>query len=271
MARIPTDIFEQTSELPARNYINVLRNRVADLRRRAGVAAYYDQYPGKAAPRYYSAIYQRIPLTTARRVGSTGFEGEASLASTSNFLTPDGGNILTARTGSFYWHEVNIFGFFNWTYQSDPGYTVPINTQPHGGLFDSVIENNGGAAALLNYTNLAFTNEQPKLCMELELYDKKRGTSLTDGRLPIQAFAGITFGHKTLEEPVRFDADTEIEPRLYITEFRMGTALDDNQPYDAALVSGHVNLVLGGVDVAEDFQTSELNDFLPMSTPGGDR
>jgi hypothetical protein len=269
-SRIPTDVDEQVAELPVRNYVRLLRNRVAALRRRMpDTPAYYDQYPGKTVPRYWSKLYERIALTAAGRTGATGFLANAQLASTSNFLTPSGTNILTARTGTFYWHNVNIFAFLNWTYQADPGYAAPIDARPHGSLFDPAIEANGGGVGLLNYTNLGFSVEQPKICFEVELYDKRRGASLTDGRLPVEVFAGTTFGHKTLPKPVPFDADTEIEPRIYITEFRMGTALDEDTPYSAALVSGHINLVLGGVDVFEDFQTSELNNFAALPTPGG--
>lgn len=267
--RIPTDVFEQVEELPARNYVKVLRNRVADLRRRAGVPAYYDQYPGKAVPRMYSKIYQNIPLTTPVRDGITGFEGEAALASLSNFLTPDGTNLLTGRTGAFYLHEVNTSVHYSWTYDADPGYTAPQSSLPAGGLFDPVIEQNGGGVLLPNQTRDSFTG-QPNFCFELALYDKTRGAFLTDGKLPLQVFCGGTFGHKQFEEPLRFEADTEIEPRLFVTEFRPGNALNNNQPYDAANVVAHVNIFFKGVDVLEDFQTTELDHFDAMQTPGSD-
>lgn len=269
MARIPTDFSEQLQELPTRNYIKILRERAQDLTDRLP-PAYYDQYPGKKQPRIYSKRFGPIPLTTARRVGSTGFEGEAALASNSAFLTPIGSNILTGRVGTFQMECHNAFAYFSWTYQTDPVFAfggAPINPKAGSDIFDPVFEANGGAQALLNYSGLAFTDEQPNISFDLELHDVKRGVSLTDGKIPIEAFAGVTFGPKEMKVPLLFPVDTEIEPRIYINEFRMGNILDTDAFFDAASVVGWINLVFEGSEVAEDHLAEDLLEFVPVETP----
>jgi len=268
VARNKIDVFEQLHELPTRNYIKVLRERIQDLTNRLP-PAYYDQYPGKKQPRIYSKRYGPIPLTTARRVGTTAFEGAAALASNSSFLSPIGTNILTGRVGTFQWEAINTFAFFSWTYQTDPafGTPAPVNPLAASDIFNPVIEQNGGAAALLNFSGLAFTADQPNISLDLDIYDKKRGVSLTDGKVPIEAFTGTTFGPKENKYPMLFPVDTEIEPRLYVNEFKMGTLLDTQQYFDAASVVGWVTLVFEGSEVSEDRLVEDVREFSAERTP----
>ncbi len=257
MASSKESIIERLSNLPIRRYANALRNQVNDLTKRLDSQAYLDQYPGKSVPGLISKLYGPIALTTARRNGATGFEAFATVANPGQFVLPRNTNILIGRDAAFYWCSTNVYGYLSWTYAADPGFAAPITTLGPGDIFDTVIERNGGAIAMNNFALDGYiTPTRPNISFELDLYDRKRGRSINDGKLPAETFAGGAFEFKKAPSIVRMDVDTEIEPRLYVDEVRMGANLNADQPFNAARVRAYVSLVLKGYFVYDEHRNS---------------
>lgn len=248
---------------PFSQYINTLRNKIADLNDLLNSPAALDQYPGRAIPFAFTRLYGPVGPTSPRRdsVGGVGFEGLAPVANSSQFVLPRNGNIKVGRFGSFVWCETQVTTYLSWTYASAPGAPeVPINVRSFGTLvgdiFDNVRENNGGAMVMQNnrFVNELYGSvipasnaDTPNASYEWGFYDKLRGRFLHDNdRLPSQLFWGQNFANKKTAEGVRFDANTEIEPRLYVNEVRMREVLSTNQAYNAAQVRVYVVLTLKG-------------------------
>ena len=219
---------------------------------------------GRRRPMAFSRIFGPIGLQTTRRVGATAFKGLAALVQPNTFILPTTTNIITGRNTTFYWQSMHAVSYLSWTYTAQPPTLglEPVNPLPAGDLFDPVIEKNGGAQLLLNNSGFSFTNANsnllgndfpgpPKLCFEVELYDKRRGRYVSDGRLPSEMFTTGAYGPKELGSVVRVDPDTEIEPRVYITECRMNTALDTATTFNVASVACWINMVLRGYAVTE--------------------
>lgn len=245
------DVYEKLAELPVRRYAEVLRNKAQDLISMLGQPAYFDQYPSKRVPWIFSRTYGPIGLTATRHFGdSGGFDTEAPIGNPSSFILPREGTIKTGRDAAFIWCASNAFAYLSWTYTADPGIPgVPV-TVPAGDLFDPVIPMNGGAVVLPNISNASF--DSPHVSFEMALYDKKRGRFLTDGKLPAEAFVGGAFANKLTPKETRFNVDTEIEPRLTVTEVRMGSWLNGEQAYNAASVAAYVNVAFIGYNILEE-------------------
>ena len=52
---------------------------------------------------------------------------------------------------------------------------------------------------------------------EIVLYDRKRGRALHESKLPFETFFGGQVTLKRLAEPIRFDPNTDLEPRIFVT------------------------------------------------------
>lgn len=385
-----TDLFQQMKELPLRRYVDMLRNVTNDYVMRLDTAAAWDQYPGKKIPYCYSKLYGPISLQATRHVsGAVGFLKLAPLVSTSVPVLPRNTNILVGQDIAFYWSSVNVYGYYSWTYTTDPGLPVVvppvaqvIDPRPAGDIYDSVIANNGGAVMLQNFSNtlnpatgvqahgsiqpvagaglvdgetftlndganpavvfefdsngivvpgnvpvpftaldtaatvqasiiaavngapgplnitasagagtlvvlvndffgpvgnvpileavanpafvvagmaggvaLGFVRSVPHISFDLDLYDKKRGRSLTGERMPAQLLLGHTYDMKNSfgGREMRFDPNTEIEPRLYVNEIRMTDALDfSDAAFNAASVACYVNVLFKGTAVLQE-------------------
>lgn len=130
--------------------------------------------------------------------------------------------------------------------------TAPVAGKAQGGLFDPAIANNGGAIILNNFAGTQqFTGApvHPRICCEIDIYDKTRGRSLTSGRVPIETFMGGNYGFKKLPHEMAFERGTQIEPRLYVTECRMMSIMDETAVYLAADVKVYVSFVFKGYTV----------------------
>lgn len=198
---MPLNIFKGLAELPVRRAIQLLRNKVSDISRNVESPAFFDQYPGKCLPYIYSKTYQFGEV-----------DPEDSFTDTTSFLLPTNGNILTGRDASFYWCETNAFLFV----QSN------VAPQANAGLF-STAQNGGGAIGLNNTQGPEATVNQSLLdstfaCFEIDLYDKKRGRSITNGFIPGQTFFAGSTGYRRWRQATRWDPDSEIEPRVRITQ-----------------------------------------------------
>jgi hypothetical protein len=101
----------------------------------------------------------------------------------------------------------------------------------------------------------------------MALYDKKRGRFLTDGRLPAEAFVGGAFSNKLTPKQTRWNVDTEIEPRILVTEVSMGPPLDGAQPYAAAKVAAYINVAFIGYNVLEE-KFNEADTFSAVKSRG---
>lgn len=248
------DMYQLLDELPVRRYLDMLRYKIMVLNQRLGTAAGFDQYPGKTVPYMFSKLYGPIPMTTPRRVGTTGFWGLATLVNTATPLLPRGQNILTGRDGVFYWCSTNATNFISWTRTTDAGVVPngPVVTLPVGDIFRPVIEANGGARVLQNLSDIKYGYQEPSLSWEIDVYDKKRGRSITDGKIPAETFFGGTMGFKPLKKPARWDVDTEIEPRLYVTQARVPQLDSDDDLYAASQVAFYVNVVFKGFLALEE-------------------
>lgn len=253
-SHVDRDLFQRNQELIQLRYLDVQRDRVALCQRELDQAGYggpyLDQYPAKRKPAMYTRMFGPFGMQAARRDTTTsGFELLAPLVTPSQFAVPRTSNVLTGREKLFYLTRINITCFMSWTYVTDPGFNAPIDPRDPADIFDPVIGSNGGASLLLNHSGTGFDAAPqpppsagaapvsyfaPRACFEFELYDKRRGRALTDGPVSGELIAGGAFDNKMLSgmarkginHGYRFDADTELEPRLYITEIRPGSALE---------------------------------------------
>lgn len=247
------NIFEGLNDLPFRRYALAQMNRVDDMVERIGVPALFDQYPGKIEPTIFSCIYGPIPMLATRTIAAgTGFDKLAALVSTSTPFLPRDANPLTGANHSFKWTDWNVAGFLQWGYDAAPGLAapVPIDTQPLADIFDPVFDN-GGAQIVQNFSQ-AFaiatgtTGNPPRICFEIDLYDRKRGRSITNGKVPSQVLLGGAYEFKSIFGPMRWDPDTEIEPRVYITEVKMTDDLVTDAAFNAAQVAVYLNICFRG-------------------------
>ncbi len=188
------------------DYINVIRNKIHDLSvviwRDDGIDVFADQHAGNVKPFCYSRIWG--PLTVA----------DASLSQFILPSLPGVSNIIVGREGAFWWDEVNVACFSNWSISQPGSATVPAP----GGLLDSAFLQNGGAISDVRTGINDGTSSQPvqPIGFDLVLYDKKRTCVMHDEKLPKELFNGARLTNKKLVEPVRFDPNSEIEPRLYL-------------------------------------------------------
>jgi len=199
----------------------VLRNKVADIGRTLDNPVFFDQHPGKNVPYLFSKTYRFDPVAP-------------SAADISGFLLPTNGNVLTGRDGSFYWCETNAFLFI----QSN---RTPV---PNAGLF-STDQAGGGAIGLQDmqgrFAPVTSSGFSPFVGWEVDLYDKKRGRSITNGFMPGQTFFAGSTGYRRWNQPVRWDPDTEIEPRVRISVAERSVA-----PVTATNVIFFLNIVFKG-------------------------
>jgi len=193
------------------DYVNVLRNKVSDLSRviwdENSTDVFADQYNGKVVPFAYTRVFG--PITPAN-------------ASLSDYILPSKpmSNIVIGREGSFTWEETAVVAIAQESIGAivpdpGPGTTPPAN----GDLFDSYFYNNGGGTFNRPSTgSVSSTNSSNQAVgFDIQLYDKKRGRSLHDGKIPYEIFFGQHVTNKILAEPLRMDPNTNLEPRLYIT------------------------------------------------------
>lgn len=261
------DLQQKLAELSTRRYIDVLRNRVNDLNQKLGTQPYFDQYPGKTQPFIFSKLYGpfglvRPGLAETIEDCNTAFQLLAPTAAPADYLLPRHENILTGRTGSFYWCSTQVTGYISWTYVEDPEIEyygdilpAPIDPREPGDIFDSVIGANGGACTWNQFASTDFSqkgSENPLISFDMAFYDKKRGRYLGDGKIPAEMLCAGSFGPRKLPEPIRFEPDSEIEPRLYINEVKMGSFLDTEKAFLAARVACYLNVCFKGYFIMEE-------------------
>lgn len=218
-----------------------------------------------------TTVWTSVPdATSVYEVLGSGFSQLAPVANPSEYLLPREGTIKTGREAAFIWCSSNAFAYVNWTYTQLPGEefptSVPIAAVGAGDILDPVLSMNGGAVVIPNIANANHTS--PRVCFELALYDKKRGRFLTDGSLPAEAFVGGAFSNKMTPKQTRFNVDTEIEPRLVITEVNMGPILEGAREYAAASVAVYVNVAFIGYNVLEE-KFNEANTFAALPSDRG--
>lgn len=244
----PRDVLTAHVLRPFKRAVDVARNRVNDLRRRMAHPAFLDQYPARTVPYVFSKLYGPFGLVAARRNGAVGFEGRAPVAEAGDFILPRNDIVRVNREGAFYWTATNIAGYYSLTYDADPGLAANpgVISAPVADIFDPVFPNNGGALVVNN-----FFGNGVRICFDLVLYDKKRGRRLHENSLPPQVLCGQGYANKTNASPIRFDPNTEIEPRLRLLEVRPDDLLDTDQAFDAAQFAGYLSLNFIGYKVLE--------------------
>ncbi len=263
------NLVESHRRLPLARFMNLIEGKLDDLTDMLLKPTPYDQGPGRQVPYILPAWYGPLPLTTPRRAlaanGAEGFELSAKLADPFNFYVPRNGDLIVQRDMKMRVKSLSAFGFVNWGYTSQPfddpdGFLVPtgtVNSQGVGDIFDPVGPNpsvgpNGGAMPLDYFggTFSTLSSPQPNLpniAFEVELYDKLRGRRMHDGRLPVEMFQGGRIAHKKTASEIVWPQGSRIEPRLFVTEIRMGSVLDTDLAYDAASVKAYVCLLFKGV------------------------
>jgi hypothetical protein len=266
------DLFELLEELPVSRYLKTLSHRVYQLSKKLNRSAYFDQYAGQSVPYNYSLLWGPITMQTPRRVGTTGFLGLAPLITPETFILPRNGNVLTGRDGAFMWHATNMSTWISWTRTGQvAGATVngPVDSRPAGDIFSSVVDANGGAQPLMNLSDIGWGNnaigegiDAPAVYFEIDLYDKKRGRSITGGRVPAETYFGGTLGakeHSLDGDAYRWEPDTEIEPRLYVNQARVpmfeptGGIYDQNDAFfNAQRVAFYVTMTFKGELLLEE-------------------
>jgi hypothetical protein len=217
-----------------------------------------------------SPSFATLPnATSVYQILGQGFNQLATLTNPDSFILPREGTIKTGRDAAFVWCSSNAFAYLSWTYDGEPGsfppVSVPVVPLPAGDILDPVLSMNGGAVIIPNIANA--NHRSPRVCFELALYDKKRGRFLTDGRLPAEAFVGGAFSNKLTPKQTRWNVDTEIEPRLLVTEVSMGPPLDREQLYSVANVAAYINVVFTGYNVLEE-RFNEADTFSAVKSRG---
>lgn len=249
-------LVEKHRQLPLKRFMDLISSKIDDINDILKVPTPYDQGPGRIIPYSIPVLYGPLPLTTARRADATagvaGFETLAPLATQSNFFVPRNGDILIDQEFTFKCNSMMAYGFVNWGYAADPGFTVPlIDPQGVGDIFDDVLNENGGAMPLdfFGGTFSSISAEQPNLpniAFEVELYDRIRGRRMHERRLPVEMFQGGRIANPLRASPLTFEKGSKIEPRLFVTEIRMGSILDTDQAFNAARVKAYVCIVFKG-------------------------
>ena len=252
-------------EAPQRRILQGLLTRIDDADRRLNSPG--QQGPQGRKPQSLCVTWGPIGLQSPRREGTVGFYGKAPLVSPGTYLTPNYPttvNPFVATPGPFYWCSTGVYADFGWTYTAAIA-RAPV-AGPQAGLFDPAIAQNGGGIVLNNFAGTQQFKQggifsppppgpaapvRPRICAEIDVYDKTRGRSLTSGRVPVETFAGGAYGFKCLPEPLRFERGTQIEPRLYVTECGMTDALNADAYYDIADVKVYVTMVMKGYNVDE--------------------
>lgn len=239
-------------EAPQRRILQGLLTRLDDADRKLNSPG--QQGPQGRKPQALCVTWGPIGLQTPRREGTVGFYGKAPLVSPGTYLTPNYPstvNPFVATPGPFYWVSSGVYSDFGWTYTASPAPDTPVAGK-QAGLFDPAIEKNGGGIILNNFAGtqqFVGAPVHPRICAEIDIYDKTRGRSLTSGRVPLETFTGGAYGFKNLPEPLRFERGTQIEPRLYVTECAMTSVLDTNDYYDVSDVKVYVTMVMKGYNV----------------------
>ncbi len=249
----PRDVFKTHKEKIFKDALGVQRDRVAAVTSLLDDVAFLDQYPANRVPFKFSKRYD-IPLTSARHVltpaeggAGVGFESLAPVATLGDELLPVNGNMFVNREGAFYLTATEAYGFVSLSYDSDPGLAggTFVNTTPVSGLFNNALRDNGGALMMNFFYGHPQYENKPNISFDMRFYDKKRGRFLNTGRLPAQEIC------KDKDVPLRFDVNTEVEPRLRILECRMGDLLDTDQAFDASQFRGYLYVVFSGYKVLE--------------------
>ncbi len=263
-------LVEKHRQLPFKRFMDLIEAKLDDLNDLLLKPTPYDQGPGRQIPYCIPVWFGPLPLTTPRRTtlatneDAEGFELLATLANPAAFSVPRGGDILVDREMSVRVKSMNAYGFVNWGYIEQPDFAVPtsiVNTNGVGDIFDAVGPNpavgpNGGAMPLdfFGGTFSTLSTLQPNLpniAFEVELYDKQRGRRLHDARLPVEMFQGGRLAHRRTASDIVWPQGSRIEPRLYVTEIRMGSVLDTTAAFEAASVKAYVCLVFKGVQNVE--------------------
>lgn len=248
-------------QLPFKRFMDLLGSKLDDLNEMLLKPTPYDQGPGRIIPYSIPVLYGPLPLTTARRAGAAagvaGFEALAPLANPGRFVVPRNGDILIDQEFSFRVNSMDAYGFVNWGYTANPGFTVPIiDPQGVGDIFDDVINLNGGAMPL-DYFGGTFSTlsapqpNLPNIAFEIELYDKLRSRRMHENRLPVEMFQGGRIANRSTASVLMFEKGSKIEPRLFINEIRMGSILDTDQAFNAASVKVWVCIVFKGTQHIE--------------------
>lgn len=264
------NLVEKHRQLPFKRFMDLIEAKLNDLNDILLRPTPYDQGPGRQIPYCIPVWFGPLPLTTPRRATlatnetAAGFELSAALANPAAFSVPRNGDILVDREMSVRIKSMNAYGFVNWGYTADPGFTVPagvINPQGVGDIFDAVgpdpaVGSNGGAMPLdfFGGTFSTISAPQPNLpniAFEVELYDKLRGRRMHDRRLPVEMFQGGRIAHRKTSSDLVWPQGSKIEPRLYVNEVRMGSILDTDAAFDAASVKAYVCLVFKGIQNVE--------------------
>lgn len=254
-------LVDKHRQLPFKRFADLIGSKIDDLNDILRRPTPFDQGPGRIIPYAIPVLFGPLSLTTARRAvtadGVEGFESLATIANPNAFVVPREGDILIDREFSFRARSISAFGFVNWGYTADPGFSVPtIDPQGVGDIFDDVVSMNGGAMPMDYFggTFSTLSNEQPNLpniSFEIELYDRLRGRRMHDKRIPSEMLQGGRIANALRSSPLVFEKGSKIEPRLFVKEIRMGSVLDTAQAYNAASVKAYVCIVFRGVQQLE--------------------
>jgi hypothetical protein len=266
----PRNAFEAHLLRPFKHGIDNVRQRIRGLTQRANDPVFLDQYPARAVPYVFSKLYT-FDMVAPRRVeapqGGTGYWLSAPVVELGEFILPRNGNLFVGRDGPFYWCSSNIAGYMSFTYDSAPGIgdggVVPL---PVSDIFNRAIEDNGGALQTSYFWGSfgrpdplapgSLGGEMPRICFDMEMYDRKRGRRLHEERLPPQLFSAGNYANKDRSHVTRFDPNTEIEPRVRLLDVCPGEELvadpvAGNQQFAAAQFRGYLNIIFKGFKVLE--------------------
>jgi len=184
---------------------------------------------GQARPMAVSRFFGPIYVTNPGDNPDLYPEGiPNSVINTDNYVLPNYPSVypaLAGEWGHFVCSRITFNSYVSITYKPWVGAPANLATVDlaAGALFAPTSQN-GGAINLNNWSDAAQDNTvtRPHLCAELDLYNNTEGYSLTQGRAGMEMFVGGFAGETHFPTPAVWRRGTEIEPRLYVTDFRLG-------------------------------------------------
>lgn len=257
----PRNVFLAHLARPFKRACDAAISRADSIMQAMKSPAFLDQYPSNAVPYAFSKLYEFELVAPRRDPNANGYLLLANTVDLGENLLPRNGNIRVGPDGDFYWTKTNAFGYMSLTWTQDPSDAALNSVQVFGGnsvgdIFDSVVDQNGGAEAVdyFGINQRAIESGSgffglPSISWDLQMYDAKRGKALHENRLSPEVLVAQRYDNKEVSFPTRFRVNTEIEPRVRILESNCGMPLITDAAFNDQISKLYLSLTFIGYKV----------------------
>lgn len=209
----PDLLVKNQQEKAVRQQLDVLKNKANDIKKTfwdLGQQLLVDYYPKKVVPFCFSRLY--VFDTT---------EVTQTSADLNSFRLPRNGNVFVNAEGDFFLTSINM------------SCAIRASSAGTGDLFDGAIIGGGGGG---------FRPQQDEngVVPEFDFYDKTSRRLLNEGKIPHLIFQSTDSENRKFRYDYKFDAGSEIEPRLYLA-------------YSAANAYKYLNIMFKGYKVLGEY------------------